>query len=128
HYQPVDPADASTYAERFPFRNARPSRNAKVAFRANWLAHLDPGNHRVFTACPRVVDALRIAHYSVRTPEQMLRKPRDGAAAIRAGGGLLDGAPRWHELDGADPAAAQSYLDRIAREQELVFDPASRWA
>jgi hypothetical protein len=127
HYQPVDPDDAASYAERFPYRAAMPSPNPKVAFRANWLVHVDPGNHRVFTACPQVVDALRIAHYSVRTPEQILRKARDGAAAIRAEGGSLDGAPRWRELDGADAAAAESYVDRLRHEHDLVFDPAARW-
>jgi glycosyltransferase involved in cell wall biosynthesis len=127
-FVPVKSVDAHCYAERFPYRVAQPSDAVKVAFRANWLALVRAGNHAVFTACPRFSGGLRIAHYSVRTPEQVAKRAHQGAAALRADGTGLDMNPRWADLEDADAAEAERYLTRLLGSRELVFDPASLWA
>lgn len=125
-YLPVKETGAQAFAERFPYRLREPSEAVKVAFRANWLARLRTGNHGVTVPGNRTIDGLRIAHYSLRTPEQVLRKSRDGAAAARASGEELHVA-RWFDLENADEDAGRRAIADLGQASETVFDPASSW-
>ncbi len=125
-YLTIEETGAQTFAERFPYRFTAPSGAVKVAFRANWLVRLWPGNHGVTVPGRDAIDGLRIAHYSLRTPEQVLRKARDGAAAVRATGEEMHVA-RWFELEKADENAASKFIEDLVKFRETVYDPASSW-
>jgi glycosyltransferase involved in cell wall biosynthesis len=126
-YLPIEENSADRFADRFPYRQRDPSGAVKVAFRANWLARLHMGNHGVTRPDGVVAESLRIAHYTFRSPQQVLRRSREGAAAARATGQEVH-VDRWFELEHADEADVRRVFQHLVDKSALVFDPASSWA
>jgi glycosyltransferase involved in cell wall biosynthesis len=111
------------YAARFPYRSIEPDAVwRKVAFRANWLAFVRQGNHHVFLPKARVGDGLRVAHFRLRTPAQMLQKAKDGTRAVQAAGRVSE---YWSHIAAGGEALARQLLLEQASRTDLVFDPVS---
>lgn len=68
----------------------------KVAFRPHPLAILDTGNHWVSRPGP-VCSGIALVHLPWRSPEQLARKLRQGAAAIAAVGASVDWGGHWQQ-------------------------------
>ena len=126
-FVPLAIAAAGTYAARHPYREAEPSSMPKVAFRASWLARVGMGNHSVSRPGRVVSHELRIAHYSYRTPEQILRKASDGAQAAKLAGLPVSMWSQWADIAGRDEDDARALMAKMTSSDSLVFDPASQW-
>jgi hypothetical protein len=127
-YLPVEPAEGDSYAERFRYRSTAPRPQVKVAFRADWLARLWIGSHHVTVPRRVMVErSLRVAHYQFRTPEQMVRKARDGAEAARLAGEPPDTLPQWFHLAADTVADAEVRLQELLDSHSVVRDPATGW-
>ena len=127
-FMPLTEGDGTTYAQRHLYRERTSRPQVKVAFRAHWLVRLWIGNHHV--TVPRrttQTERLRIAHYQFRTPEQMIRKARDGALASRLAGQREDQVPQWFEMEGATAADAAEKVRVLAASASLVHDPSDLW-
>lgn len=109
-------ADCPAPIARADIHNAFPSQDAavwrveveadpmrKVAFRPHPLAILDTGNHWV-SRPGRVCTGVTLVHLPWRSPEQLARKLRQGAAAIEAVEGAVDWGGHWqrHGSDSDD--------------------------
>jgi glycosyltransferase involved in cell wall biosynthesis len=125
-YVPIAAGDGQSAVERFPHRLREPAELRKVAFRANWLVRVNIGSHSVALPHASQVPGLRVAHYRFRSVDQMLRKARDGAAALRSSG-LPASVPYWLELADADEADAQRFLEALVSRPDVVFDPVADW-
>ena len=126
-FVPLAIAPAGTYTTRHPYREAEPSSMPKVAFRASWLARVGMGNHSVSRPGRVVSHELRIAHYSYRTPEQILRKASDGAQAAKLAGLPVSMWSQWADIAGRDEEDARALMAKMTSSDSLIFDPASQW-
>jgi hypothetical protein len=124
-YFPTDSRAGETMVERFPYRLPEPHNRHKMAFRANWLARIGPGNHAVTLPAPVVAPGLRIAHFTFRSPEQMLRKARVGADAARRSG--ISNISYWPQLEHGDEHDVERLLAEKCAGQDLMFDPVTEW-
>ena len=127
-FMPLAEGDGTTYAQRHLYRERASRPQVKVAFRAHWLARIWIGNHHV--TVPRhttQTERLRVAHYQFRTPEQMIRKAKDGAIASRLAGHREDQLAQWFEMEGATAAEAAEKVRLLAASASLVYDPADLW-
>lgn len=97
----TDPFRTMVYRENVPLDR----RMWKVAFRPQDGAKIHQGNHGVDLPDPgQVVDGgeqgvLELRHFPIRTPEQMVRKTRNGAAAYAAAGDRLPASMGAHWRD-----------------------------
>lgn len=126
-FVPKAEADTAQFAVRFPYRLAQQHFQAKVAFRANWLARIAIGNHGVSLPDPSVGNGLRIAHYRYRSPAQMIQKARDGSASSRLAGIEVRTLPQWFTLEHESEDTALARIAQMIAEGDLVYDPASEW-
>jgi hypothetical protein len=127
-FMPLPIAEDGLYADRYPYRNAEPRPQPKVAFRANWPARIWFGNHHVAPLTrPTESSGLRVAHFQFRSPEQMVRKAADGAQASRLARESPDALPQWFELEGRTEDDAEAKVRLLLESTPLVFDPATSW-
>lgn len=112
---------AEPFARRHPFRLPAPDPEfGKVAFRANWLCFVPRGSHRVLLPSPTATEGLRVAHFRIRSAEQVHRKATDGRAAAAAAGS--GGSPLWQDV-GTGEVAATDVVAALVGRADLVHDP-----
>lgn len=117
----------------------------KVAARLRPDLVVQPGNHGVTTrGTALTVEGLTVHHFSWRSPEQFLRKMRNGDAAYAATVGIPEGIGKhwrgwsersddaitstfWHSFWSADPAADDSLTEDPAPFELCGVSPALRW-
>jgi len=117
-----DPHEPNPY-RRMRRRLVDPKVMGKVAFRAHRLAFLEAGNHAVrHPAGPAVPSDLFIRHVPFRTPEQVLRKVRQGAAASIAAARDGNFSVHWRTLAAMPEHEVVAYYQR--RDDPTLVDPA----
>jgi hypothetical protein len=117
-----DSNDPNPYV-RLRTRTVEPLPQPKVAFRAHVWARLAPGNHTVRRPGRRT-KILGIRQVPLRTPEQIERKYRNGAAAADAAGLPDEFCSHWRDL-AAQPT--EEMLARVFAQERAngtVVDPA----
>lgn len=117
-----DSDDPNPYV-RLRTRTAEPLPQPKVAFRAHHWARVAPGNHTVRRQGRRQA-VLGIRQVPFRTPEQIERKYRNGAAAVTVAGVPDNICYHWREL-AALPT--DEMLERVFAQERangVVVDPA----
>ncbi|MEM8619398.1 MAG: glycosyltransferase family 2 protein [Actinomycetota bacterium] len=99
----------------------------KVVFRANYLARLSGGNHKVSHPEP-TESGLRIAHLPVRNFDQMRRKYLEGARALEAAE-IPSGVGRhWSKRAALSDDQLREMLRReFVGSDEVVEDPIVDW-
>ena len=136
----VDPPDGSPF-DRLGWRLREPRPQPKVAARLLPELVIAEGNHaadytrrRRLSRRPRyqTTDGLVVRHFTWRTPDQYLRKIRNGVAAYAA----TDLPPtlgwHWRMWEGADDEAIRAhFLEHFfktnpASDESLVYDPIHR--
>jgi hypothetical protein len=125
-YVPIQVADRGPFANRCPYRVPEAREVGKVAFRANWLARLNTGNHSVALPDRSSSPGLRIAHFRFRSIEQMRHKAITAVAAIREARSSLR-ADYWFELADGDTETAAEMLERLTKRDDLIYDPVADW-
>ncbi|HEY8544423.1 MAG TPA: glycosyltransferase family 2 protein [Acidimicrobiales bacterium] len=116
-----DVDDPNPYV-RLRTRTAEPLPQPKVAFRAHHWARVAPGNHTVRRRGRRAT-LLGIRQVPFRTPEQIERKYRNGAAAVAVAGIPDNFCYHWREL-AALPT--EEMLERVFAQERangVVVDP-----
>lgn len=83
HYRTPDDSGGHPF-DTMRWRDPEPLGLPKVAFSARREAVVHAGNHGVDHPGFRLTNALTVEHYPYRSPEQFLRKVRNGAAAYAA--------------------------------------------
>lgn len=117
-----DPNEQNPY-RRIRRRLVEPKAMGKVAFRAHRLAFVEAGNHAVrHPAGPAVKSDLFIRHVPFRTPEQVVRKVRQGAAASIAAARDGNFSVHWRALAELAEHDVVSYYQRQGH--DTVMDPA----
>jgi GT2 family glycosyltransferase len=102
----------------------RPEHLPKVVFRAGLGRRVAEGSHAVTPAGHAVRGPLAYRHLQYRSPEQMARKVRQGAAALVAAGMPADVGVHWRELDALPDEGIAAEWERLCAEEGLVYDPA----
>jgi glycosyltransferase involved in cell wall biosynthesis len=125
-YFPLASRSGSSIVDRFPYRLSRPEPLHKVAFRANGLARLTPGNHTVTLPDALVDTGLRIAHFRFRSAHQLAAKARDGAREARRTG--LDDLDYWLDVEDSGPGEREHLVEARCAGADLTFDPVSAWS
>lgn len=129
-HTPDDPGGHPFDAMRW--HDVAPQALGKVAFTADRAAVLHMGNHGVdHPARSRTIhgSGLRIAHYPYRSPEQMITKARNGAAAIALTGYDRGTCQHWREYGealerGGEDALRTWYAEAFVRDPAtLAYDP-----
>jgi glycosyltransferase involved in cell wall biosynthesis len=134
HYRTTaDSGDLRPF-EFMQHRHPDPNPLPKVMFRWTYGAELLMGNHGVILPghAPRHPERVMIRHFSNRSPEQFLRKARNGAAAYAAAEDLpAVFGTHWREYGQMSDAELLAAFDEhfVYRPDELVHDPAPlrRW-
>lgn len=114
-----DPGEPNPY-RRILHRVAEPKGVKKVAFRAHRLARVAVGNHTVRHP-GRSGDGLEVRHFPNRTPEQLLRKMRQGSEALASTHQPENVGREWR-LGSAMSQDAIAVMQ--GWDQPLVLDPA----
>ena len=124
HMAPVATIEGALIDSDF-FIDREPSFPGKVAVRAHPLLEIGPGNHRA-SRVGGVTTGLQIAHAQYRTPEQVARKVRQGAAAARmTGEDTRWFSPHWEkgaQLDDAAIADVWAQLTSGQSDDRLGFE------
>lgn len=116
-----DPTEPNPY-KRTRWRRQSPQRLAKVAFRASDKVQVAEGNHDVKPSLIRA-GGLYARHLQYRSYEQMVRKVRQGAAAMDAAGVHPLHGTHWREA--AKQTDDELFLRwrKLCEERGLVEDP-----
>jgi hypothetical protein len=117
-----DVDDPNPYV-RLRTRTAEPLPQPKVAFRAHVWARVAPGNHTVRRRGRRE-KILGIRQVPFRTPEQIERKYRNGAAAVDVAGLPAQFCGHWRELAALPTEEMLSRVFAQERANGVVVDPA----
>lgn len=128
-----DPAEMDPF-KRMVWREYESPWLPKVAFRYEPGAVIHQGNHGVdLPTRRRVVGGLQVRHFPYRSPDQMLSKAKNGAAAYRATDLPMTEGAHWRsygaiaENEGDDALRkvwADHFWYRDPASSGLVFDPA----
>jgi hypothetical protein len=121
-----DPDDPDP-TRRIGWRRTVPQRLPKVAYRWAADARLHYGSHDVDHAGRREHHVLEYRHFGYRSLSQMIRKVRQGKAALDAAPGLhpMYGS-HWRENGALADAQLAAQWEALLDEQGLVYDPAPR--
>ncbi len=135
----IDPPGADPF-DTIIWRTREPAALPKVAFRYKDGAVIHDGNHGVALPYhPEVArGCIEIRHFPYRSPEQFIRKARNGSAALRATDLPLDVGAHWRGygdlLDSRGPEVLHEIFDRhfwnlSPADAGLLRDPAPylRW-
>lgn len=115
-----------------PWRRTAPAPLPKVAFRAVPGLVVGQGNHSVSFPDVRdpltVTGALEVRHFAIRSPEQMIRKARNGAAAYAATDLPADVGAHWRQWGALSDEQlrevfATYYHSAHPAADELIYDP-----
>jgi glycosyltransferase involved in cell wall biosynthesis len=128
HHRPrFGTRDERTPFESMVLRQKSPDPQRKIAFRARGDVRLWMGNHNVDAEHPlrRVDDPrLEVHHYPFRSFEQMVRKTRNGKAALDRAGHHPWVARHWQVLGSqSDLRLRFSWLKLVADRRGVVEDP-----
>lgn len=117
--RPVHPYRAMVHrrlaAQKFP----------KVAFRPDPAARLGEGNHTVDRDGLAVRNVLKFRHFQWRSPEQMVRKVRQGAQALRDANMAETTGAHWRHYDAMSDEQIVAEFWALGEEPGLILDPAS---
>lgn len=116
-----DPSEPNPY-KRTRHRRQYPQRMPKVAFRANPDVVVAEGNHDVTPSNLRV-GGLFARHLQYRSFEQMVRKVRQGAAAMDAAGMHPMQGAHWREAAALSDGDLHQRWRRLCEEPGLIEDP-----
>jgi glycosyltransferase involved in cell wall biosynthesis len=128
-----DPVEGDVRA-RLGWRMLEAGALPKVACRAEPSLTIEPGNHAATYKGlqPLAISGLTIRHFSWRSPEQYLRKIRNGAEAYSATDLPEDVGAHWRMFDGASDEAIMEHFrqwffvaDPVA-DHRLIYDPARK--
>jgi hypothetical protein len=127
----ADPKDPNPHV-RIGWRQPEPQALGKVACRAHPDLTIHAGNHGAdYGSMPALtVGGLRIRHYPWRTPDQYLRKIRNGQEAYAATDLPPDIGTHWRMWEGHDDDAIRDWFWTWGFEKTppgrhgLVYDPA----
>lgn len=108
--------------KRTCWRRQSPQRLPKVAFRASPDVVVEEGNHGVAPSLIRA-GGLFARHIQYRSYEQMVRKVRQGAAAMDAAGMDPQFGAHWREAAGLSDDELHQRWRRLCEEPGLVEDP-----
>lgn len=134
----VDPAGDDPF-DTIVWRQRQPAPLPKVAFRYKDGAVVHQGNHGVTLPYEPVTAAgIEIRHFPYRSPEQFVRKARNGAAAYRATDLPADEGAHWRGYGDLLDRGGPEVLEDVFRQYfwhlspadaGLVLDPAPymRW-
>jgi len=119
--------------ERLPWRRHEPLPLPKVACRALDGLTIGQGNHTAHYPQPTTIAGglLEVHHFGMRSPEQFIRKVRNGAAAYAATTLPDDMGAHWRDYgrlldhDGPDTLADvfRTHFWTADPERDLVYDP-----
>lgn len=124
-----DDPDEPNPVKRIEWRLAQAGALPKVACRAAADLEIHMGNHSAsYREAPHAltVGGLTIHHFSWRSPEQYLRKIRNGEAAYAATDMPDTIGGHWRMFDGATDAAIREHYERwfVDPDSDCVYDPA----
>lgn len=134
----IDPAGSDPFAT-IQWRQRQPAPLPKVAFRWEEGSIIHQGNHGVTRPSGGTTDAgLRICHYPYRSPEQFVRKARNGAEAYKATDLPPDVGAHWRGYGEILERHGEAALHEVFRtyfwnlspaDAGMVLDPAPyrRW-
>lgn len=121
---------------RLGWRRREPLPLGKVACRVRHDLVIEQGNHSASYegGATRFTDHLVVRHFPYRSPEQMVRKARNGAEAYRATDLPEDLGAHWRQWgDLLDARGEQVFIDEVWRpwyfsenpnaDPSLIFDP-----
>lgn len=128
-----DPDDHNPL-RRIGWRRTYPAPLPKIAVRAMPDIVIEQGNHGATfpdTDLPgRVSNLLTIRHYALRSPEQMIRKARNGAAAYAATDLPTEAGAHWRQWGLLGDEQLREVFERYyfsadpGRDGTLIYDPA----
>lgn len=118
---------------RMPWRQPEPAPLPKVCVRADACQKIEMGNHGARLKWGQVAwSELVVHHFPYRSPEQLVRKVRNGAAAYAATTLAETTGQHWREMgraleSGGEPAIHAWYYSGFfypqPAEQGLIYDP-----
>jgi hypothetical protein len=118
-----DAVDEPNPWRRSAWRRAQPQPQPKVAFRADPEAILAMGNHGVVRRGERARGILTVRHLQFRSPQQLVRKVRQGAAAYQRTDLPETFGAHWRQLARETDEQLQARWLSLLSEPR-VFDPA----
>lgn len=119
----VDPEGSDPF-ETIQWRQRRLAPLPKVAFRWHPDAVIHQGNHGVTLPNPQVADGLEVRHFPYRSPEQFVRKARNGAAAYAATDLPQDVGAHWRGYGTILDRFGEQGLHDVFREHFWYLSPA----
>lgn len=132
-YLPTLGRDEGHPFERIVWRKAVPGVLPKVACRSQGV-RIEPGNHSARYGSSRTlkVGGLMIRHFTWRSPEQYLRKIRNGLEAYGATNVPETFGAHWRMFEGASDETIIEHYHRwfvtsSPNEDGLMYDPAVVW-
>jgi glycosyltransferase involved in cell wall biosynthesis len=127
----LDPADEPSPFLRIGWRQREHGALGKVCCRARPGLEIRMGNHSAWAPGTGVTSSgLVIRHYSWRSPEQYLRKIRNGERAYAATGMDPSVGAHWRMFQGATDEAVLEHFrtwfwrEDPAADETLIYDPA----
>ena len=126
-----DPAQG-TVPERMGWRRRKPAPLQKVAVAPRPAVTIEQGNHGAHYGAHRgatLPGLLVVRHYPYRSPEQMIRKARNGAAAYAATDLPETDGQHWRDYGRlsdeqlADVFRTWFWVADPAQDESLIFDP-----
>lgn len=126
-----DPAELNPI-RRSPWRRRDPIRLPKVAVRARPDILIGQGNHVAHASAPLVAEPghpLMLHHFSNRTPEQFIRKMRNGARAYAASTLPESMGAHWRQFGTMTDEqlvahfCSELWIEDPESDPSLVFDP-----
>jgi glycosyltransferase involved in cell wall biosynthesis len=109
---------------RMPWRRPNTQRFPKVAYRYHPDAVLHYGNHDVDHPGHREWNVLAYRHFGYRSPEQLIRKVRNGKAALDASDIHPMYGAHWRTMGALSDEELLGEWKRLCDEDGLVYDPA----
>jgi len=123
HIPQADDPDVPNPFGRIVNRRPDTQKLPKVAVRYDPTVRVHMGNHDVDRAGRRIDGALAYRHCGWRSPEQMVRKLRNGADAYRATNMHEMYGTHWRRADNLSDDDILAEWEALLAEDGLVYDP-----
>lgn len=124
HIATLTDPDSRNPFRRITHRRPYPQKLPKVAFRPHPTAKLHMGNHDVDHPGVKVGGVLELRHFGYRSPEQFIRKVRNGKQAYDATDLHWNYGTHWRTRGGLPDAAIEAEWVEMCNEPDLIEDPA----
>jgi hypothetical protein len=127
----MDPDDGPPQ-KRIGWRRRQPAPLFKVAMRAEPGLQIHQGNHSASTPVPHGYGLLRVRHFPYRSPEQMIRKARNGARAYAHTDLPFHVGQHWREYGAMTDEQITEvfhrwfYSPKPDLDPTLIYDPLAR--